>query len=96
MTPWTVARQAPLPMGILQARLLELIAMPPSRGSSQPRDQTLVSGIAGRFFAIRATREAHWYKVTLGKDGKRNNHMKGKTGGEDGAGGSLPSCPFIC
>ena len=37
-TPWTVARQAPLSMGILQARILEWVAMPSSRGSSQPRD----------------------------------------------------------
>ena len=40
VTPWTVARQAPLFMGILQARILEWVAMPSSRGSSQPRDQT--------------------------------------------------------
>ena len=33
-TPWTVARQAPLPMVILQARILEWIAMPSSRRSS--------------------------------------------------------------
>ena len=33
-TPWTVARQAPLSMGILQARTLEWVAMPSSRGSS--------------------------------------------------------------
>ena len=31
------------------------------RGSSQPRDQTQVSRIAGRFFTIRATREAQEY-----------------------------------
>ena len=43
--------------GILQARLLEWVAMPFSRGSSQPRDWTLVSCIAGRFFTIWATRE---------------------------------------
>ena len=30
-----------------------------SRGSSQPRDQTQVSRIAGRFFTIWAIREAH-------------------------------------
>ena len=35
---------------ILQARILELVAMPSSRGSSQPRDQTQVSCIAGGFF----------------------------------------------
>ena len=36
--------------GILQARILEWVAFPFSRGSSQPRDQTQVSCIAGRFF----------------------------------------------
>ena len=35
---------------ILQARTLEWVAFPFSRGSSQPRDWTLVSGIAGGFF----------------------------------------------
>ena len=44
--------------GILQARIVEWVAMPSSRGSSQPRDQTHVSSIAGRFFIIWATREA--------------------------------------
>ena len=34
VTPWTVARQAPLSMGILQARTLEWVTMPSSRGSS--------------------------------------------------------------
>ena len=42
-TPWTVAHQASLSMGILQARILEWVAMPSSRGSSQPRDGALVS-----------------------------------------------------
>ena len=36
--------------GILQSRILEWVAIPFSRGSSQPRDQTRVSCIAGRFF----------------------------------------------
>jgi len=45
--------------GILQARILEWIAFPFSRGSSQPRDQTQVSRIAGGFFTSWATREAH-------------------------------------
>ena len=36
--------------GILQARILEWVAFPFSRGSSQLRDQTQVSRIAGRFF----------------------------------------------
>ena len=57
VTPWTVAHQAPLSMGILRARILECIAMT-SRGSSQPRDQTQVSRIGGGFFTLWATREA--------------------------------------
>ena len=36
--------------GILQARILEWVAFPFSRGSSQPRDRTQVSDIAARFF----------------------------------------------
>ena len=40
VTPQTVACQAPLSMGILKARILEWVAMPCSRESSQPRDQT--------------------------------------------------------
>ena len=44
--------------GILQARILEWVAVPSSRGSSQPRDQTQVSRIAGGFFTNWATREA--------------------------------------
>ena len=36
--------------GILQARILEWVAFPFSRGSSWPRDQTWVSYTAGRFF----------------------------------------------
>ena len=36
--------------GILQARILESVAIPFSRGSSQPRDQTQVSPITGGFF----------------------------------------------
>ena len=37
-------------LGILQARILEWVAFPFSRESSQPRDRTLVSRIVGRFF----------------------------------------------
>ena len=47
--------------GILQARILEWVAFPFSRGSSQPRDQTQVSHIAGGFFTSWATREAQEY-----------------------------------
>ena len=44
--------------GILQARILDRVAMPSSRGSPQPRDQTQVSHIVGGSFNIWATREA--------------------------------------
>ena len=57
-TLWTIAHQAPLSIGILQARMLEWIAMPSSRGSSQPRDQTQFSLIAGRFFTTHTIWEA--------------------------------------
>ena len=52
VTPWTVACQVPLSMGILQARILEWVAMPYSMGSFQLRNQTQVSHMAGRFFTI--------------------------------------------
>ena len=44
--------------GILQARTLEWVAIPFSKGSSWPRDGTRVSCIAGRFFIIWTTKEA--------------------------------------
>ena len=45
--------------GILQAKILEWVSIPFSRGSSQPRDQTWVCCMAGRFFTIWTTKEAH-------------------------------------
>ena len=50
VTPWI--------HGILHARILEWVAFPFSRGSSQPRDQTQVSRIVGGFFTSWATKEA--------------------------------------
>ena len=47
--------------GILQARILEWVAFPFSRGSSQPRDWTQVSHIDSEFFTSWATREAQEY-----------------------------------
>ena len=43
VTLWTVALQAPLSMGFSRQRILEWIAMPSSRASSQPRDGTHLS-----------------------------------------------------
>ena len=51
--------------GILQARILEWIAISFSRGSSRPRDRTQVSHIAGRHFNLCATKEALNYKNTV-------------------------------
>ena len=52
--------------GILQAILLEWVAFPFSRGSSQPKDQSQISRITGRFFTSCAIKEApHW-----------SNHLK--------------------
>ena len=45
VTPWTAARQAPLSMGILQARILKWVAMRSSRGSSPPRDRTQLAAL---------------------------------------------------
>ena len=64
VTPQTLARQAPLSMGIIQARILEWVVISFSRGSSWHRDRTRVSHIVGRCFTIWATREApllYWF-----------------------------------
>ena len=57
VTVWTVASD-PYVHGILQARKLEWVAIPFSRGSSWLRDQAQVSCIAYRFFTVWATMEA--------------------------------------
>ena len=47
-------------MGILQARILEWVTVPSSRGPSRPRNLTWVSCIACRFFPTWATKEAQF------------------------------------
>ena len=47
--PWTVAHQAPLSKGILQAGILEWVAIPYSRGSSQPGIKPTSHELAGGF-----------------------------------------------
>ena len=56
-TPWTNLPDSSV-HGIFQARVLEWIAISFSRESSQPRNRTRISHIAGRRFTIWATREA--------------------------------------
>ena len=48
--------------GILQARLLAWVAMPSSRGSSQPRDRTQVSSIAGGILTAELPGVPNWWQ----------------------------------
>ena len=57
VTLWTPARQAPLTLGIIQARILENAAIPFFKQSFRPRDWTQVFCTAGRFFTVWATKE---------------------------------------
>ena len=50
--------------GIFQSYILESVALSFSRGSSQPRDRTHVSCIAGRFFTTEPPGN-HWWKYSL-------------------------------
>ena len=54
--------------GILQARILEWIAVPFSGGSSWPRDQTQVSCIAGRLFTFWDTQKTFQWPMGLIKE----------------------------
>ena len=68
-------------MTILQANILVWVAMPSSRGSSQPRDRTQVSQIAGRFFTSWATQEilVHPKRGILSiKKGNTAEYLQGK------------------
>ena len=56
--PMGYSLSGPSVHGILQARRLEWVAIPFSRGSSWPRDWTQFSHITGRFFTVWATRQA--------------------------------------
>ena len=75
--PIEIADQTPLSIGILQARILEWVAMPSSRGSSQSRDWTHFSGIAGGFFTLSlqgSPRIMEWvaYPFSRGSSRSRN------------------------
>ena len=54
-------------MRILQARILERVSMPSSRGSSQPRDWTQVFRVAGGFFPVWVTRKAQRWHAAAAK-----------------------------
>ena len=53
-TPWTVALEVPLSVGVLQARILEWVVMPSSRGSSQGSNPCLLPLLHCRQTAITA------------------------------------------
>ena len=81
--------------GILQARILEWVAISFSRRSSQHRDWTQVSHIVGRCFTIWATREViwnlkrwHWWIYFQGSNGESDieNRLMYMAGGEEGEG----------
>ena len=57
VTQWVVAHLASLSMGILQARILEWVTMPSSRGSSSNL-HLMSPALAGRFFTITTAWEA--------------------------------------
>ena len=59
--------------GILQAGILEWVAFPSSRGSSQPRDQTQVSHITGGFFTCWAKEKPPDFKLYLTKSQNSQN-----------------------
>ena len=59
-------------LGILQARILEWVAISFSRGSSRPRDRTQVSHIAGRCFNLWATKGTNTIREV---PTSRNNHL---------------------
>ena len=79
-TPWAVAYYR-----ILQARVLEWVAISFSRGSSQPRDRTEVSHISGRRFNLWATREVQYFDHLIWRTdllGKTLIWERSKAGGE--------------
>ena len=61
LNPWTVAHQAPLSIGIFQARMLEWVSVSYSRVSSRPKDRTPVS------FISYTGRQILYHKHYLGK-----------------------------
>ena len=64
-TPWTVTYQAPLSMEFSRQAYCSGLPFPSPGGSSQPRDQTQVSCIAGKHFTIWATRKAIYLLLSI-------------------------------
>ena len=77
--------------GIFQARILEWVAIFFSKGSSWPRDWTLVSCITGRLFTIWATRESQW-PSDMPCINSINPHYDCRFGFPGGSVGKEPTC----
>ena len=93
-TDYTVQR-------ILQTRIQEWAAFPFSRGSSQPRDQTQVSHIAGGFFTRWATRkprteERGWNTLSLANPGCRLSGEQKEAPAQGKQGLALQSTARLC
>ena len=73
-TPWTVVCQAPPSMGFSRQEYWNGLPFPSSRGSSQPRDRTQVSGTASRLFVAQLVKSllAMWetwvWKISLRRE----------------------------
>ena len=92
VTPWSIIHQAPLSMGILQVRILEWVAMPSSRGSSQPRDQTSVSYIlhwqAGSLSLAPPGKPMAWFSSVQSSHSVMSDSLQ-----PHGLQDARPSCP---
>ena len=75
MTPWTILPTRLFCPWDSQARILEWVLIPFSRGPSWPRDWAQVSCIAGSFFTIWATREAPCWHTFKKKEKKTTSLM---------------------
>ena len=75
----------------LQARTLQWVAIPFSRGSSQPRKLTQIDHIAGRFFTMWATRETLTHMHSWGK---YTNRLKNPTAIFEKPGAKVGYCAY--
>ena len=78
--------------GVFQARILEWVAMPSSRGSSRPRDWTQVFHVVSRRFIVWATREFHRTCLQCRRPGLDPWVGKRSSGEENGNQSSILTC----
>ena len=95
LQPVNCSPPGPSVHGILQARILEWVAISFSRGSSWPRDRTQVSHIVGRCFNLCTTRELQIQVLTSKISGEERMPGWKKKGKEVGE-GWLKGWPYRC